>query len=406
MSDPDLPRPLIEHEPESRPPAPSPDQVEVRSEPEPRVVRRGGTPVLLTLVLFAALAGGLYWVWTNPMPQLHPADADAGQIAALSGQVQAVQQGQADLKQALQTQIQGLTARVEKLEQAPQPVPAPESDEQAKQIADLGAKVDALAAKEQSDAQAAQQKPPEAAPAPTPSEPDHAALDALAAQVHNDAQGQVAALSQHIEEALAQEKSAAEQAATQEKVALDQQEQSDQAARKTLAARIQKLEQGEGLVSGEAQKTAHAIRVEQAAVALESGQPLGDIQGAAPALAAYATKPPPTEAGLRAAFPKVAEAAKAASRPEEAKTSFLDRALARLQQSVTVRRGDHVIVGDPAAGIVATAQEDLANGDLAGAVQALSALQGPAAAAVADWVAQAHGLLAARAALANLSAHG
>jgi hypothetical protein len=89
-----------------------------------------------------------------------------------------------------------------------------------------------------------------------------------------------------------------------------------------------------------------------------------------------------------------------------ANKGFFDRAVARLQQSVTVRQGDHVIVGDPAAGILARAQDDVTNGDLKAAVLALGGLKGAAAAAVSGWVAQVNALLEARAALASLAAHG
>jgi hypothetical protein len=106
------------------------------------------------------------------------------------------------------------------------------------------------------------------------------------------------------------------------------------------------------------------------------------------------------------AFPAVAAAAAAASTPDVENKGFFDRALARLQQSVTVRQGDHVIVGDPASGILARAQDDVNNGDLKAAVQVLGGLKGAAAGKVADWVAQVNALLEARAALAALAAHG
>jgi hypothetical protein len=73
---------------------------------------------------------------------------------------------------------------------------------------------------------------------------------------------------------------------------------------------------------------------------------------------------------------------------------------------VTVRRGDHVIVGDPAAGVIAKAQQELNDDDLKAAVATLSALSGRAAKAVQPWVAQANAVLEARAALAQLAAHG
>ena len=66
---------------------------------------------------------------------------------------------------------------------------------------------------------------------------------------------------------------------------------------------------------------------------------------------------------------------------------------------MTVRQGDRVILGDPAAAPLATAAARLHAGDLAGAVAALGALEGPAAAAMAPWRDQAQAVLAARAAL-------
>jgi hypothetical protein len=56
--------------------------------------------------------------------------------------------------------------------------------------------------------------------------------------------------------------------------------------------------------------------------------------------------------------------------------------------------------------VLADAEVKVQNGDLAGAVHTLQALQGPAAAAMAGWVDQAQSLLAARAALASLAARG
>ncbi len=177
----------------------------------------------------------------------------------------------------------------------------------------------------------------------------------------------------------------------------------------TLAAlndRVAKLEQGAGVATGAAKDATRAIQLEAAAAALQAGQPLGALPGAPPALARFATAAPPTEAALRADFPRVADSARAVSQPDNAKRSFFDRALARIQQSVVVRQGDHVVVGDPAAGVLARAQASVSAGDLKGAVDTLGALSGPAAKAVQDWVGQAHALIDARAALAEMAAHG
>ncbi len=184
-------------------------------------------------------------------------------------------------------------------------------------------------------------------------------------------------------------------------------QQSDTQAIDALQARVVKLEAGVGQTAGVAQDATRAIKIEAAAAALQAGQPLGKLPGAPPALSRFATTAPPTEGALRAAFPEVADRARAASQPATSpQRSLLDRTLARLQQSVVVRQGDRVLVGDPAAGVLARAQQDVSADDLKSAVTDLSKLQGPAADAVRDWVGQAQALLDARAALAVLAAHG
>jgi len=85
---------------------------------------------------------------------------------------------------------------------------------------------------------------------------------------------------------------------------------------------------------------------------------------------------------------------------------FLDRLWTRAQQSVSVREGDRVLLGDPVAGVIAKARAALNGGDLAASLTALQALSGPPKAAMADWIGQAQGLLDARAAVAQLAAHG
>jgi hypothetical protein len=179
-----------------------------------------------------------------------------------------------------------------------------------------------------------------------------------------------------------------------------------------LAHRIDALEtRVNGVVSSAQQVTAlndranRMARIEAATGALSAGRKLGDLPDAPPALSRYATADPPTEAGLRLAFPAVEHAAMAASQPQTAGKPFLDRAWARAQTLVTVRQGDDVVVGDAASGALARAHTALEAGDLAGAVNILSELKGPAAGAVAGWLDQAKGLLAARAALTDMAEH-
>lgn len=145
------------------------------------------------------------------------------------------------------------------------------------------------------------------------------------------------------------------------------------------------------------------MRIQTAFAALDAGRPLGDIPDAPPAVKRFADQPPPTLASLRQSFPAAADAALAVSRPSTDNKPFLDRVWTRAQDLVTVRQGDHVIVGDPASGIIDHARAALDAGDLAGTVQTLETLSGPAAQAVAPWVQQAKQLLAARAGLFDLA---
>ena len=167
-----------------------------------------------------------------------------------------------------------------------------------------------------------------------------------------------------------------------------------------LAGRLAALDQRLGQAVQRAERLA-ALR--HAAVALEAGRPLGDIGAAAPALLRYASVAPPTEAGLRAAFDEAAARARAASRTTE-EAGIGARLWARLRSLVTVRSGDTVLVGSPAATVLGHAAARLAAADLAGAVAALDALDPAAAAAMAGWRAEAAALLAARTALADMMA--
>jgi hypothetical protein len=163
-----------------------------------------------------------------------------------------------------------------------------------------------------------------------------------------------------------------------------------------LMARLTKLEQT--TARGE-----RLARVQAAMGALAAGQKLGMIADAPPALARFANANPPTEAGLRLAFPAAERAALLASRPEQADSPFLTRVLARAEALVTVRQGERVLVGDPASGVLTRARKALDAGDLSGAIDALSTLRGASAAAMAGWVADATALRDARLALSALA---
>ncbi len=89
--------------------------------------------------------------------------------------------------------------------------------------------------------------------------------------------------------------------------------------------------------------------------------------------------------------------------PAKEDAPLLSRMWARMQSSVTIRQGDHVLVGDAVSDILAKAQSQLDAGDLAGAVATLGDLTGPAASAMAPWKQRAQSLLDARAALLALA---
>jgi hypothetical protein len=108
---------------------------------------------------------------------------------------------------------------------------------------------------------------------------------------------------------------------------------------------------------------------------------------------------------LRLAFPEAARNALAAAHPSTDGKPLLARVWAEAQDLVTIRQGDHVLVGDATAGVLEHARAALAAGDLATAVSAVGSLQGAAAQAMAAWLADARALLDARGALADWAAH-
>ena len=176
-----------------------------------------------------------------------------------------------------------------------------------------------------------------------------------------------------------------------------------------LEARIAALESRPAASPPDAalsERVGRMARIQAAATALEAGHRLGNLPGAPPALLRFADADPPTEAALRLAFPDQARAATLASRPIDPGLPWLSRIWGRLQELITIRQGERVLVGDPAAGVLAAARRALEAGDLAGAVAALERLNPPAEQAMSGWIEPAKSLLQARAALAEMAARG
>jgi hypothetical protein len=173
-----------------------------------------------------------------------------------------------------------------------------------------------------------------------------------------------------------------------------------------LTARLATLEAGAGSIEAVTRRLDRIARLQEASFALSSGRAVGDVPDAPKALARYAHAPPPTEADLRLRFPHDANTALAARQPSESDAPFLDRVWDRAQGLVTIRRGDEVVVGDPAAVILSHAQTAIDAGDLTGAVNTIETLKGPPSQAMATWLADAKALLDARSAIAQLAAKG
>lgn len=172
-----------------------------------------------------------------------------------------------------------------------------------------------------------------------------------------------------------------------------------------LSGRISALESKGAGLDAIAGRLSRIARLQEASFALVSGRPLGDLPNAPEPLAKYSHLPPPTESQLRARFPAAARAALAAKDPDSADAPFMDRVWDKAQGLITIRRGGDVVIGNPTASILGHAQIDLDAGDLAGATDALQALTGPPAQAMAAWLSESKGLLNARAALAEMADH-
>jgi hypothetical protein len=256
---------------------------------------------------------------------------------------------------ALARQVGTLEARVSRLEQRPSPQPA--------DLGPLSARVTAL-----------EQRPMPQATAAAPPPPDLLPLERRVAALEQRQPPDLTPLEARI--------AAVERAGQDAQAELSHR----QAADENRIAAIERT-------------TRRMPLVQATSLALAAGEKLGDLPGAPPALARFADTAPPTEAALRLAFPQAARAAVAAAHPATDDQPLLARLWAQAQDLVTVRQGEHVLIGDPAAGVLERARAALDAGDLNAAATVVATLQGAAAQAMAPWLDQARALLAARAAL-------
>lgn len=344
-----------------------------RIEPSPPAKRLDALPILY-LAGFLILAGSLIYLWR------HPAVSDG--VVQQAEQVDTLRQEADSRRQEIAT----LAARLTQLEARPTSAPA--------NLSPIEARLKAL-----------EDKPAPAAPNLGPIEGRVAALETRPAP---PPPANLAPIEARV--AAVEARKPADLGPIETRLGtLEKQEAA-------TAADIGKLEPRLGAVETQAKQTAAGLgaisdraqrsgRLIAATAALEAGQQLGDLPNALPAVAKFAHEAPPTEASLRLSFNQAAEAAHRASQPAITDNQpFLDRMWTRAQQSVTVRQGDRVLVGDPIAGVLAGARQALDAGDLVGAVKALDGLSGPARAAMAGWIGRAQSLLDARAALAEMAA--
>ncbi len=311
------------------------------------------------------------------------------QVAALGDKLTAQNDRVAALAarpQAQPTDLGPLAVRVAALEARPVPSAGSAQDYagMSTRVDALAGRLDALAAREQADAAAAGDK---VAAAVAPLRADLSGLGGRMDAAATAERTQMTAIGARLDAAAGR----GELSTVSDQVAV-------------LDRRVAALERSTSQVTGLADRAQRLARLQSAEVALRNGQPLGAVPDAPPAVSRFATQAPPTEASLRLSFPEAAERARVVSQPQTADLPIWKRMWARVQQSVVVRRGDDVMLGDPAAGVLARAGDAVDAGDLAGAVSILGALHGGAAEAMAPWVAQARALLDARSGLAALAA--
>ncbi|MBB4267161.1 uroporphyrinogen-III synthase [Roseospira visakhapatnamensis] len=128
-----------------------------------------------------------------------------------------------------------------------------------------------------------------------------------------------------------------------------------------------------------------------------------DHDSALAVLSAHANTGVATLAALRHGFEAMSvDAARTVDSPDGESRAVWETTLASILSSETERRTDDTPM-DGTLGTLFQAAVHIADNKLADAVTTLGALQGPAAAAAADWMADAHAHLAVDAALASLS---
>ncbi|MCW8086258.1 hypothetical protein [Sabulicella glaciei] len=209
------------------------------------------------------------------------------------------------------------------------------------------------------------------------------------------------------EQAVAQARQAAEQAAAEFR--RRQEEAMAEASRRAeeFSAAIRNAQAESARVLGALQERlsraeqsgARAAAVEALRAEMASGRALGPTLSRLggeppPELTRFADRAPPTEAQLRASFEEAVRSARNAAPPADT--------LTRLGTMLTIRRGEEVMVGDAAEGVIERARRALEAGELDAALDHLRGLPEVTRNAMRPWMEEAQAVAAARATLRRL----
>ncbi|WP_448190334.1 COG4223 family protein [Azospirillum sp. sgz301742] len=346
----------VEAAPEPRPEPPVIEHRETVHTPPPVVERRSGagfaTAVSLLALLVGAAALSEPW-WSPRVPGWpKPPAATTTAVAPVADP-------------GLSAQVQQLNDRIAKLEQRP----AASGNGSAAASADLSALTARLDALEKRPAPAPVAAAPSVDPAVVKGLSDRlAALESKPAADPTLGQD-VTALKQQVSTLAQQATAKQDTAASAEALVL-------------AAGQLRSALSGSGPFQGEL----------QAVKALGSSD--AQLNQALDSIAPYAGKGIPTQAQLADRLDRQAgDIVRAALKGEGG--NWIKEVTGTLSTLVTVRRQGGDVVGDTPEAAVARAQAALNDGNLKGAVDEMSTLQGPAAQAASGWLADAKARLAA-----------